>query len=227
MSDSLPALDAAKTSKFLDAEYDWRKRLPPQHDRLRRTLALLPEGVESVLDVGVGEGTWLALLAAERCGTRFGALDLSRQRLLDLPVLQADGTRPLRVLGDACAMPLRDGSFDTVTLLEVIEHIPDWRGVVREALRVARSRVIVTVPCREMLFDTVCVHCHRPTPLWGHIHSFDERSLDEFSDAASIVVGRLPRLLAPTDGSWLRNLYRRLRPATGWLSFRLEKKQGR
>src|SRR5204863_3840375 len=114
-------------------------------------LALLPARAGSRLDVGVGEGTWLELLSRERPGLRLAALDLSRERLKDLAVRHADGSEVGKHFGDVTAMPLGDGEVDVVTLLEVIEHVPDWRAALREALRVARRTVLITLPYREQL----------------------------------------------------------------------------
>ena len=83
--------DAERASRLLDADHGVRKVHAPQWDRLRRTLALLPDREGSLLDVGVGEGSWLSLLARERPGLRLAALDLSRERLKDLSVRHADG----------------------------------------------------------------------------------------------------------------------------------------
>ena len=53
------------------------------------------------------------------------------------------------VVGDVRHLPYQDKSFDTVMLPEVLEHI-DWPGdvclAIEEAKRVARVRVLITVP---------------------------------------------------------------------------------
>ena len=210
-----------RASLLLDADHGVRKAHAPQWDRLRRTLALLPDRDGSLLDVGVGEGSWLELLARERPGLRLAALDLSRERLKDLNVRHADGSEVGKHFGDVTAMPLADASVDVVSLLEVIEHVPDWHAALREALRVARRRVLITVPYREQLMDTVCVHCHRPTPLWGHLHSFHEASFDEFAPRARQTQALIPE---PVDRSagMLRWIYRTLRPRPNWMAVRID-----
>jgi ubiquinone/menaquinone biosynthesis C-methylase UbiE len=219
---SPPASEEA--AKHLDADHAWRKNAVRQPDRLERTLALLPEGISSLLDVGIGEGDWLQLLAERRPGLELAALDLSPQRLADLEVRQGDGRPVAKHEGDVTKMPLEDDAVDVVSLLEVIEHVTDWEAAVRDALRVARRGVLITVPYRELLQTTVCVHCNQATPLWGHIHRFDEGSFDGFLDEARIRLKRIPRKPGREHGL-LRYIYRTLRPVTPWIGFWLEKKR--
>lgn len=53
---------------------------------------------------------------------------------------------PNFVQGDAHNLPFEDGSYDTVVLAEILEHLRDPEQALREAVRVARQRVLVTVP---------------------------------------------------------------------------------
>ncbi len=50
--------------------------------------------------------------------------------------------------GDALALPFPDESFDVVIVSEVMEHIPDDKGVLAETVRVLRpgGRIAITVP---------------------------------------------------------------------------------
>jgi SAM-dependent methyltransferase len=48
--------------------------------------------------------------------------------------------------GSATDLPFMDISFDTVVMCEILEHLEDPRRAIREACRVARERVIITVP---------------------------------------------------------------------------------
>ena len=114
-------------------------------------------------------------------------------------------------------------AFEVISLLEVIEHVPTWQAAVEEALRVASRGVLITVPYREQLQTTVCVHCHQATPLWGHVHAFDESSLDAFADRARIRFKLIPRKPEREHGV-LRWIYRSLKPVTPWIGFWLEKR---
>jgi ubiquinone/menaquinone biosynthesis C-methylase UbiE len=50
---------------------------------------------------------------------------------------------------DANMLPFRDNSFDTVLLMEVLEHVDDVERVLKEALRVAKDVVLVSYPFED------------------------------------------------------------------------------
>jgi ubiquinone/menaquinone biosynthesis C-methylase UbiE len=88
---------------------------------------------ESFLDAGCGDGRYLAALAPELPARRAG-VDLS-ERILE--------TARARVAADFRqasleALPFADGEFDLVLCSQVIEHVPDADGAIRELARVLR-----------------------------------------------------------------------------------------
>jgi 2-polyprenyl-3-methyl-5-hydroxy-6-metoxy-1,4-benzoquinol methylase len=109
----------------------------------------------SVLDIGCGEGV-LTLEWAERLGDgRVVGIDL------DDPKLRAEWaarTRPnleFRV-EEATSLSFRDDEFDMVAAIELLEHVPDPEATVAEMARVARSRLLASVP-REPLWRALNV----------------------------------------------------------------------
>lgn len=50
------------------------------------------------------------------------------------------------IVCDAAAVPKPDKSFDVVSVCELLEHVDDPLAVLREAVRLARYRVVITVP---------------------------------------------------------------------------------
>ncbi len=83
-----------------------------------------------VLDVGCGE---LNFIWQFRPPPQVTLLDLGRAPWV-------------HVQAAAEHLPVRNRSFDTVLLLEILEHVDDVRIVVNEARRVARDRVVASYP---------------------------------------------------------------------------------
>src|SRR6185436_278680 len=87
--------------------------------------------------------------------------------LLEIPEVSVD-----------LSLPFPDRSFDTVILLEVIEHLPEIERILKEAFRVARRNVLITVPnseSLELLQQNDVTYGHMLSS--DHVHFFDPRSL--------------------------------------------------
>jgi ubiquinone/menaquinone biosynthesis C-methylase UbiE len=111
---------------------------------LRQVAALVAAaGPRRVLEVGCGEGVVLEYLAARTLAARFEGLELDARAL---GRARARCPRASLVRGDACALPFRDGTFDVVICLEVLEHLPDPGRALREVRRVSRGGCLLSVP---------------------------------------------------------------------------------
>ena len=130
----------------------------------------------TVLDVGCGMGGFLSLVARE-----YEVLGIEVNAEKDAQT-NKDLNSGVTILSDIeSGLPLRDESVDTVTCLEVLEHLHDPRGALEELARVARRRVIVTVPFEETIKTELCIHCGRRTPYWGHLHTFTEQDITKLA----------------------------------------------
>ncbi len=126
---------------------------------------------QSVLDVACGTGV-VARTAAERTGPRGSVVGLDRnEAMLDV----ARRLRPdLRwQIGDACALPFPDGSFDVVLSQAGLMFFGDRVQALRETGRVADvdGRIAVQVPGRLAaspgylaLTETVARHASPDVP---------------------------------------------------------------
>jgi SAM-dependent methyltransferase len=121
-------------------------------------LALPPRA--RVLDVGCGTGANGPVLAAQ--GRFTVGIDASA-----LPLTLAGATtHAARLRADAQALPFRDGAFDLVTALDVLEHLDDDAVAAGELRRVLRpgGALVVFVPALRVLWgyqDQVAHHRRR------------------------------------------------------------------
>lgn len=139
----------------------------PVHDR-----AVAEMDGDSAVEIGCCFGFLSLRLARE--GVRTVAVDLDPSVLgLLRSCAPADGPLPSPVCLDARTTPLAAGTADTVYLVHVLEHLGDREGwdMVREALRLARRRVVIAVP-----FEPVAVR------QYGHVRTFDIPTLAALAD---------------------------------------------
>ena len=101
---------------------------------------------QSLLDVGSGRGVFLFPLLRDFPELEVTSLDILPNRVQCLHDGGIGNLHPLQE--DICTWDAPDNSFDVVTMLEVMEHIPDTEAVVRNAVRLAKNYVIVSVPSK-------------------------------------------------------------------------------
>ncbi|MFC5740282.1 class I SAM-dependent methyltransferase [Dyella tabacisoli] len=97
-----------------------------------------------VLDIGCADGQ-----------IRQGLRNIEGYIGLDYPITtKLYGTRP-NIFGDAKALAFAENSFDTVLLLDVVEHLSQPEAALREACRVLKfsGRLLLTIPFAYPLHD--------------------------------------------------------------------------
>ena len=107
----------------------------------------VPAGGGAHLDYGCHDGKFLASLGPKNLGRRAG-LDVARD-----PVAKARREFPdldVRHVAQGAPLPFPDATFDSITLMDVLEHVWDQAGLLAELRRVLADggRLIVTVPGR-------------------------------------------------------------------------------
>lgn len=125
-----------------------KKLLNSVHDRavfrrrVRILSALLAEELAaggSVLDLGCGDGSIARAIMDSKPGLTFRGIDVLVRPHTQIPVELFDGH----------TIPARDGSYDWVTIVDVLHHTDDPGRLVAEAARVARRGVVIKDHLRE------------------------------------------------------------------------------
>lgn len=99
--------------------------------------------VDSILDVGCGEGFTLHRLKERGIGTHLegieylqDAIDLGKQVYPEIKITQ----------GDIYKLPYKDNSFDLILCTEVLEHLENPDKALKELIRVTKKYLVVSVP---------------------------------------------------------------------------------
>jgi len=189
------------------------RRLDQYNDGLaERAARALTGGAtgKTVLDVGCGDGRFLAALATRGATSVTGletdpvAAGLARRRT---------GGQVLESSLEDAGLP--DAAFDLVSLLHVLEHVPDPRATLGAARRVLRpcGVLFLALPnaasLEAAMFGRAWYHLDLPRHLWG----FGPRTLTRLLEEVGFVVENVrffPFLFAPQS---VRNVLRNVRPA--------------
>jgi len=153
-------------------------------------LPLLPAGLRRALDVGGGDGGFLAALGGMQPGCETHLVEHD-----PLACARAQARVDRVWCGDFTALPLPPGDFDLVSFLDALEHAsdpPTWLARARELLR-ADGHLLLSVPnvghwsvvadLIEGRWDYVPAGIHCIT----HLRFFTRHTLTEWLDEAGFV----------------------------------------
>jgi SAM-dependent methyltransferase len=136
----------------------------------------------NLLDVGSGRGKFLWPLLDTFPTMPVTAVDADARRARDLEAVHLGGIDRLTVRqADAAGLPFADATFDVVTLLEVLEHIPYPQPALAEAVRVARRALLISAPSR-------------PDENPEHLHLFTEEQLRSMLAACGVTQVKVARV---------------------------------
>ncbi|NIB43037.1 class I SAM-dependent methyltransferase [Pseudomaricurvus alkylphenolicus] len=140
---------------------------------------------DRILDVGCGEGrhTIGAYLSAEveAIGIDLSENDLqtAQERFDDFEEKDNPRKSVQFQRANALKLPFDDNSFDKVVCSEVLEHIPDYKGVLQEIDRVLKPNGLLAVSVPRAWPEEICWRLSRPYRQveGGHIRIFNATQL--------------------------------------------------
>jgi len=151
------------------------------------TLLLQPKQNERILDVGCGEGYQISYIVNHAGYTVGVDLSLSKlieakKRVKDVDFINASSEK----------LPFRTETFDKVLSLELLEHLRNPSKTIDEISFILKKQgiLVISVPYKERIKMTQCIHCGKLTPIWGHLTSFDEEKLSMLMPKNYILLNR-------------------------------------
>lgn len=143
---------------------------PDIQEKIRIFGQMIPQDVETIVDVGCGDGAITNALGAR---WRITGVDSSATALSHVTVPS--------VHADARALPLPDAAFDLAMSSQMLEHLDDatYTAAMAELQRVTRQHLLISVPYREDLGMRMvrCPACGHWQHVWGHVRRFTIDSL--------------------------------------------------
>jgi SAM-dependent methyltransferase len=148
----------------------WDKPLnDAEKERLSVTRSFIPKDVETILDVGCGDGR----ITNELAKYNIIGIDASREALKYV--------KTPKVLARIEQIPFQNKSFDLVLYTQVAEHLPNaiLRKSIREVERVSKKYILLSVPFKENLYAgmTKCNNCGEVFHIYNHFQSFSKKRL--------------------------------------------------
>jgi ubiquinone/menaquinone biosynthesis C-methylase UbiE len=166
-------------------------------ERFRTCFSLIPPTTTSLLDVGCGNGAFMAFLENRKVPFTLTGLERS-EAARQSRVCQAEIHS-----GSVDNLPFEDRSFDLVAAMEVIEHLPYgvYEKSLQEIQRVAKKHILISVPYREKRQFVECPYCNCQFNPNYHMRSFNEAILEKvfpaFRLAALTTIATDDYVLAP------------------------------
>jgi len=170
----LESLTDDEKQTIIDADNDLKlhrfKRGLADMPRVRRTIGFL-QGImpQSILDIGSGRGAFLWTCLEAFPNVPVTATDIDKHRVQLYETVRLGGIERLQGIHCDIQRPpseILERKFDIVTMLEVLEHLPEPINALRNAVRLAERYVVISVPSKED---------DNPT----HLHLFSEKTLSE------------------------------------------------
>jgi SAM-dependent methyltransferase len=122
---------------------------PYEHDRYGFAWQHVPAGSQAHLDYGCNNGAFLRALDGKKISRRVG-VDISRQAVAEANKINPD--LEIFHISQSTPLPFADEEFQSITIMDVLEHVYEQAELLKELRRVLRNDgvFIITVPGKHL-----------------------------------------------------------------------------
>lgn len=169
--------------KAYELEEIWGQGVLGKEDqeRVEFISSLVNKDIGSILDVGCGNGLFINHILKNKSNfqslSKMSAVDRSKAALSHIDA-NID-----KIQASIDSLPYEDNSYDVVTCLEVIEHLPleVYKKAISEIYRISKSTIIISVPYKDDIRNSLveCENCFTRFNANFHMTSFDENTLSK------------------------------------------------
>jgi len=161
--------------EYYEIEDFWKEEniSPLDIERIKTVSNFIPIDVDSILDIGCGNGIFLNYLLDNKKYSRLHGVDRSETALKYV--------RTQKTKSNINLLPFLDNDFDLVTAMEVIEHLPIefYEMALQEISRISKKYIIISVPNNQILENTLieCESCKSKFNPDYHLRTYDETKM--------------------------------------------------
>lgn len=198
-------------NKTIYEKYDWSALKESNlKEKITKVIEMIPEGVNSIVDIGCGNGVITNVLGQKYDIT---GVDRSEQAL--------SMVKTKKIKAGADNIPLQEKSFDMVFSSELLEHLEDdtFHGAISEIKRLSKKYIFITVPNEENP-DKLSIKCPECGYIYNspnHLRRFKpvdfEPLFPEYKIISTLTFGKKVRYYNPT----LLKLKKQISPARSWI----------
>lgn len=147
---------------------------------------------DHVLDVGCGDGVFIAFCAKRGAEVTFADIDAAKIAAVEGRLKSSNARAIHPLVSDANPLPLPDSHVDKVIAMEVMEHVDNPPAFLRELVRVGKpgALYLLSVPdaASERIQQQLAPPGHFEKP--NHINVFDREAFEQLVTDAGLVVER-------------------------------------
>jgi SAM-dependent methyltransferase len=198
-------------NKNIYEKFDWSALGEPAlKGKIQKVLDIIPESVDTIVDIGCGNGVITNVLGKSFDVT---AVDRSEKALCFV--------QTKKVVSGADNIPLPNASFDMVFSSEMLEHLEDgiFKKSVAEMKRLTKKYIFITVPNDENP-DKLSIQCPSCKFIYNspnHLRSFKaldfEKLFPEFKILSTLTFGKNVRYY----NKKLLQIKKKISPAKSWI----------